>query len=65
MSSLCSKQLEASSIIPSSIMPSNQKLREAKSILYICLSYTTALINKNSFINKSNLGIIDTSKSLY
>jgi len=64
-SSFRSKQSEASSVILSSITPSDQKLKEAKSALYTRLSYTTALVNKGSFIDKSNLGITEASESLY
>jgi hypothetical protein len=63
-SSLRSKQLEVSSIIPSSTTPSDQKPREAKSIPYTRPSYETVLATKGSFMGKSDLGIIDVSKML-
>jgi hypothetical protein len=62
-SSLRSKQSEASSIAPSSI-PSDQKPRDIKSSLYTRPSYTTVLGTKGSFMDKSDLGITDTSKML-
>jgi hypothetical protein len=64
LSFLCGKQLEAGSATPSSITPSDQKPREAKSAPYTRLSYTTVLATKGSFIDKSDLGITDISKSL-
>jgi len=44
--------------------PSDQKPREAKSILYARPSYATVLTTKGSFMDKSDLGITDASKSL-
>jgi hypothetical protein len=63
-SSLRGKQSEAGSAVPSSTTPSDQKPREAKSAPYTRLSYTTVLATKGSFMDKSGLGITDTSKSL-
>jgi hypothetical protein len=63
-SSLRGKQSEAGSATPSSTTPSNQKPKEAKSAPYARPSYTTVLATKGSFIDKSDLGITDTSKSL-
>jgi hypothetical protein len=62
--SLYNRQSEAGFAILSFITPSNQKPKEAKSASYTRLSYTTVLATKGSFINKSDLGIIDISKSL-
>jgi hypothetical protein len=64
LSSLCCKQSEASSIIPSSTTPSDEKSREAKSTPYQSTQYKILLETKDSFIYKSELGIRDTSKSL-
>jgi hypothetical protein len=64
LSSLRGKQSDASSVTPSSITLSNQKLREAKSAPYTRPSYATVLATKGSFIDKSDLGITDASKSL-
>jgi len=64
LSSLCGKQSEAGSATPSSTTPSDQKLREAKSIPYTRPSYETVLATKGSFIGKSDLGITDVSKRL-
>ncbi|TGO62214.1 hypothetical protein BCON_0021g00270 [Botryotinia convoluta] len=63
-SNLRSKQSEAGSSVSSSITPSDQKPREAKSTFYIRLSYETILSTKGSFMGKSDLGITDTSKRL-
>jgi hypothetical protein len=63
--SFCGKQSEASSAVPSSIIPSDQKPRETKNTPYICPSYKTILASKNSFIGKFDLGIIDASKKFY
>ncbi|KAH6665192.1 hypothetical protein B0J14DRAFT_620938 [Halenospora varia] len=63
-SSLRDKQSEAGSVTPSSTTPSDQKPREAKSAPYTRPSYTTVLATKGSFIDKSDLGITDASKSL-
>jgi len=64
LSSLYSKQSDAGSVTPSSITPSDQKPREAKSAPYTRPSYATVLATKGSFIDKSDLGITDASKSL-
>ena len=48
----------------SSITPSDQKPREAKSTSYTRLSYKTVLTTRGSFIGKLELGIIDKSKRL-
>jgi hypothetical protein len=63
-SSLRGRQSEAGSATPSSTTPSDQKPREAKSAPYARPSYTTVLATKGSFMDKSDLGITDTSKSL-
>jgi len=63
-SSLRGKQSEAGSVTPSSTTPSDQKPREAKSAPYTRPSYPTILRTKGSFMDKSNLGITDASKSL-
>jgi hypothetical protein len=62
-SSFRGKQSEAGSAAPSSTTPSDQKPREAKSIPYTRPSYTTVLATKGSFMDKSDLGITDASKS--
>jgi hypothetical protein len=62
-SSLRDNQLEASSAIPSSTTPSDQKPQEVKSTPYQDVRYETILATKGSFISKSKLGTIDTSKS--
>ncbi|TVY31526.1 hypothetical protein LSUB1_G008301 [Lachnellula subtilissima] len=56
--SLRGKQLETSSAAPSSTTPSDQKPREAKSAPIL-------LETKGSFMRKSDLGIADTSKTVY
>jgi hypothetical protein len=63
-SSLRGKQSEAGSATPSSTTPSDQKPREAKSASYTRPSYTTVLATKGSFMDKSDLGVTDASKSL-
>jgi hypothetical protein len=63
-SSLRGRQSEAGSATPSSTTPSDQKPREAKSAPYARPSYTTVLATKGSFMDKSDLGITDASKSL-
>jgi hypothetical protein len=63
-SSLCDKQSEAGSAALSSTIPSDQKLREAKSTPYTCPSYETILATKGSFMGKFDLGITDASKKL-
>ena len=55
---------ETGSAAPSSSTPSDQKPREAKSAPYTRPSYTTVLATKGSFIDKADVGITDTSKSL-
>jgi len=64
-SSLRGKQSEAGAATPSSTTPSDDKPREAKSIPYARPSYATVLATKGSFMDKSDLGITDASKSLY
>ncbi|KAI2619935.1 hypothetical protein GGR54DRAFT_601860 [Hypoxylon sp. NC1633] len=64
LSSLRGKQSEAGSVTPSSTTPSDQKPREAKSAPYTRPSYATVLATKGSFMDKSDLGITDASKSL-
>ncbi len=44
---------------------SDQNKRESKSVIYRDTRYTTLLAAKGSFIDKSDLDITDTSKSLY
>ena len=63
-SSLRRKQSEASSVTPSSTTPSDQKPREAKSTPYQSPQYETLLATKGSFMDKSELGITNASKSL-
>jgi hypothetical protein len=63
-SSLRGKQSEVSSVTASSTTPSDQKPREAKSAPYTRPSYTTVLATKGSFMDKSDLGITDASKTL-
>ena len=63
-SSFRGKQSEAGSVTPSSTTPSDQKPREAKSAPYTRPSYATVLATKGSFMDKSDLGITDASKSL-
>ena len=58
-SSLRERRSEASSATPS-----DQKPREAKSTPYMRVSYTTVLATKGSFMDKSDLGITDETKSL-
>jgi hypothetical protein len=62
--SLCSKQSEAGSAALSFTTPSDQKPKEAKSAPYQSLQYKILLKTKGSFIRKSELGIIDTSKTV-
>ncbi|TAQ86373.1 hypothetical protein B7494_g5286 [Chlorociboria aeruginascens] len=57
-----SKQSEAGSAAPSSITPSDQKPREAKSAPYQSPQYIILLETKGSFMRKSKLDITDTSK---
>jgi hypothetical protein len=64
LSSLRGKQSDAGSVTPSSTTPSDQKPREAKSAPYTRPSYATVLATKGSFMDKSDLGITDASKSL-
>jgi hypothetical protein len=64
LSSLRSKQSDAGSVTLSSITPSDQKPREVKSAPYTRPSYATVLTTKGSFMDKSDLGITDVSKSL-
>jgi hypothetical protein len=59
LSSLCRKDSKSDTTTPS-----DQKPREAKSTLYARSSYATVLATKGSFIDKSDLGITDASKSL-
>ncbi|TEY33025.1 hypothetical protein BOTCAL_0695g00020 [Botryotinia calthae] len=63
-STLCSRQFEAGSSASNYFISSDQKLREAKSVLYTHPSYITILETKGSFINDSDLGITDTSEKL-
>jgi hypothetical protein len=63
-SSLRGKQSEVGSSTPSSTTPSDQKPREARSTDYARPSYETVLATKGSFMDKSNLGITDVSRSL-
>ncbi|KAH9205695.1 hypothetical protein DL95DRAFT_470350 [Leptodontidium sp. 2 PMI_412] len=63
-SSLREKQSETGSAAPSSATPSDQKPREAKSTRYARPSYITVLATKGSFMDKSDLGITDATKSL-
>ncbi|KAK6591861.1 hypothetical protein H4I96_12138 [Botrytis cinerea] len=63
-SSLRSKQYEAGSSASSSITPSDQKPREAKSAPYQSPQYKILLETKGSFMRKSDLGIADTSKTV-
>ena len=64
-SSFHGKQSEAGSAAPSSTTPSDQKLREAKSALYQSPQNRILLKIKGSFMRKSDLGITDTSKTVY
>ncbi|TAQ85109.1 hypothetical protein B7494_g6563 [Chlorociboria aeruginascens] len=63
-SSFRGKQSEAGSAAPSSITPSDQKPREAKSAPYQSPQYRILLETKGSFMRKSDLGITDTSKTV-
>jgi hypothetical protein len=65
VSSLPGKQSEAGSGIPSTTIPSNQQLQEAKSTWYNRPSYTTVLATKGSFIDKFKLGITKESNKGY
>jgi hypothetical protein len=65
LSSLRGKQSEASSAAPSSTTPSDEKPRAVKSAPYQDPRYKTILATKGNFIGKSELGVTDTSKSLY
>ncbi|KAL7938316.1 hypothetical protein V8C35DRAFT_148512 [Trichoderma chlorosporum] len=58
------KQSDVSSATPSSITPSDQKPREAKSSPYTRPSYQTILATKGSFMGKFELGITEESKRL-
>ena len=58
-SSLRGKQSETGSSTPS-----DQKPRDVKSTVYARPSYTTVLATKGSFMDKSDLGITDTSKNI-
>jgi hypothetical protein len=59
-----SSNLRKRSICTTSTTPSDQKPREEKSALYRDPRYKTLLKTKGSFIDKSELGIIDESKTL-
>jgi hypothetical protein len=59
-SSNCGKQSEVSST-----GSSDQKPRDIKSALYQDVCYETLLATKGSFIDKSELGVTVSSKSLY
>ncbi|TGO54959.1 hypothetical protein BCON_0099g00240 [Botryotinia convoluta] len=63
-STLRDKQSEAGSSASSSITPSDQKPREAKSAPYQSPQYKILLETKGSFMRKSDLGIADTSKTV-
>ena len=63
--SLRSKLSEAGSALPSSTTPSDQNPREAKSAPYQSPQYKILLETKGSFMRKSELGIADTSKTVY
>ncbi|KAM0311005.1 hypothetical protein ACHAO8_007621 [Botrytis cinerea] len=63
-STLRGKQSEAGSSVSSSITPSDQKPREAKSAPYQSPQYKILLEIKGSFMRKSDLGIADTSKTI-
>jgi hypothetical protein len=68
MSQLLARQKSSSSLRrrnseSDTATPSDQKPREAKSTQYARPSYTTVLATKGSFMDKSDLGIIDASKS--
>ena len=62
--SLRRKRSEPGSLTASSITPSDQKPREEKSAPYQDPRYRTLLEIKGSYIDKSELDIMDTSKSL-
>jgi hypothetical protein len=67
MSHLLAKQKSSSSLRrkdSESDTTSDQKPREAKSTPYARPSYATVLATKGSFMDKSDLGITDASKSL-
>ncbi|MCJ1360829.1 MAG: hypothetical protein MMC33_010838, partial [Icmadophila ericetorum] len=49
----------------SSLTPSDQQSREAKSVKYRTTRYEAVLETKGSFMSKSRLGITDASKNLY
>ncbi|KAK4242980.1 hypothetical protein C7999DRAFT_45091 [Corynascus novoguineensis] len=59
-----SSNLRKRSISATSTTPSDQKPREEKSVPYRDLRYKTLLETKGSFIDKSELGITDESKTL-
>ena len=63
-SSLHEKQSESSSGVPSTTTPSDQKPREIKSAPYADPSYPIILATKGGFMEESELGITDASKSL-
>ncbi|KAK4981245.1 hypothetical protein LTR28_000001 [Elasticomyces elasticus] len=62
--SLRRKRSKDGSATPSSTTPSDEKQREVKSAPYARPSYATILATKGSFMDKSERGITDTSKSL-
>jgi hypothetical protein len=63
-SSLRGKQSEAGSAASSSVTPSDQKPREAKSTPYTRPSYETVLATKGSFMSEFDSGITEASKRL-
>ena len=64
-SSLLRKQSQSGSVELSSTTPSNQKLREEKSIPYTKARYEALLATNSSFMTKSKQGIREASKSAY
>lgn len=62
--SLRRKRSESDFTTPTSITPSDQKPREEKSAPYRDIRYKTLLAAKGSFMDKSDLGITDASRTL-
>jgi len=63
-SSLRGKQSESGAVAPSSTTPSDQKPREEKSTPYKDARYETVLKTKGSYMDKSDLDIMDASKDI-
>jgi len=62
--SLRRKRSDSELVEQSTITPSDQKSREAKSAPYRDVRYETLLATKGSFMDKDDLGIVEKSKAL-